>query len=757
MIEKKGTLQLAHFPRSAKLLLAAVLLLNLFSIGQLLYRFTLPSDGWGAVEPDGFEALGLIYQENVLGVDSGLQAGDWVTAVDDTLIDYGEISPPAGLRNAWRAGNTVQYTVQRREHTLTIDVPLVPGEMWPWIQTAVFRDLASLFYYVGTAVFVAISYYTFWQRPDNPAAQALLMMASFLLNSLLALDILPQRLADHYNPIASFSVTVLILGTFSLLLPPAFIRFGLVFPHPKPILSRWPWLEYLPYLVGTAVLIAFLNEQFVWGWAWTGSAVLLCLLLLLHNAWTMRDAVSRGQLRWALGGATLGMGLFLLNYIGVFFAESSTSPMGQLLTSLSQLSFSIMGISLAVAVLRYSLFGIDRIVNRVLVFAGLTFCVVTLYVLVVGYLSFLFQTEANLTISLIATGIVAVLFDRIRRYLQRGVNRLMYGDRDEPYQVLTQLGQQIENSLEPATALARTAETVARALKLPYSAVLLHQDHDGLTPSASYGKPQPDVERFPLIYGGDSIGELIVGLRATDEPLTPSDQHLLTDLARQTAVMAQTLRVTADLEQARLRLVTERGEARRKLGSDLHDGVGHQLVGLSRQLERVTNWLSADSEQTKSQLTEINLQLDLLTKKVRSMAHQLFPPELELLGLVGAIQEQLHMIHGLQISFDTPQRLPPLPAEIETAAYYITLEALTNIEKHAKAQACYIRLELVSHSHLELDISDDGCGLSPSSASGLGLLSMQARAADLGGSCQISPQADGGTAVRVRIPCLFSV
>jgi two-component system NarL family sensor kinase len=115
------------------------------------------------------------------------------------------------------------------------------------------------------------------------------------------------------------------------------------------------------------------------------------------------------------------------------------------------------------------------------------------------------------------------------------------------------------------------------------------------------------------------------------------------------------------------------------------------------------------------------------------------------------------MIHGLQISFDTPQRLPPLPAEIETAAYYITLEALTNIEKHAKAQACYIRLELVSHSHLELDISDDGCGLSPSSASGLGLLSMQARAADLGGSCQISPQADGGTAVRVRIPCLFSV
>lgn len=755
MIEPAATPARPRFSWSAKLLLLVVLLLNLFSLGLLAYRFTLPTDGWRVIEPDGFEATGLIYQENVLGAESGLQVGDWVTAVNDVPTDSSAIFTPPSLGNAWRTGNTLYYTLLRDGQTLSIEVPLMSGRVGQWLQATVFSDLVTIFAYGGTAFFVAISYYTFWKRPDNPAAVALLMMAAFLFNIMVLLDILPQSFADLFNPFVNNSVNIIILGTFSYLLPPAFIQFGLVFPHPKPILGKQPWLAYLPYLVGTAVLIAFLNKAFVWGWVWTGTAVLISLLLLLHNAFTMRDTTSRGQLRWALGGATVGMGLFLLNYVGLFLVESSVSPMGQLLSGLSQLSFPIMGISLAVAVLRYSLFGIDHLVNRALVYGGLTLAVVAIYVLVVGYLGYLFQTETNLTISLVATGLVAVLFDRLRGLLQRSINRLMYGRRDEPYQLLTQLGQQLETGQNTTATLPLFAETIATALKLPYTAVCLPQS--SLPPLASYGLPQPKMQQFPLVAGGVAIGELVVGLRAPDEPLTPSDRRLLMDMARQLAPTVQALQLAADLEQARLRIVTERGEARRRLGSDLHDVVGHQLVGINRQLQHALHELGQNPVQARHHLAKIDSQLTALTNQVRQLAHQLYPPELELLGLVGALHEQAQTHPTLEIMLDAPERLPKLSAEVETAVYTISLEAITNIEKHAQAQTCTIHLRLNAASHpplLELEIVDDGDGIAVGANAGLGVLSMQARAAEVGGVCKImANERGGGTAVTVRIPC----
>lgn len=743
------------FPQLAKLLLLFVLLLNLFCLGLLAYRFALPTDGWRVIEPDGFEANGFIYQENVLGVDSDLQVGDWVTAVNDTPIDNGAFYPPTSLHDEWQAGNLVIYTIQRGEQLLRIAVPLVPGRVWPWLAAAV-SNLADILYYLGTAVFLAISYYTFWQRPRNPAAQALLVMAAFLLNILLTLDILTLGLADLYNPVANFATDVIILTTFSLLLPPAFIRLGFVFPRPKPILSKRPWLVYLPYLVGTAVLFLLLNKAFVWGWAWTGTAVLLSFLLLLHNGFTMRDTVSRGQMRWALGGASLGMGLFLLNYVGFFFAESSVSPMGQLLSGLSQLSFPLMGISLAVAVLRYSLFGIDRLVNRTLVYGGLTLSVVIIYVLVVGYLGYLFQTEANLTISLIATGVVAVLFDRLRGLLQRSVNRLMYGQRDEPYQLLTRLGQQLEQGQDAAATLPVFAQTVAQALKLPYTAVHVNLP-TGSQSLASYGTPQNGVRHFSLVVGGETIGALIVGLRAPNEPLTLPDQHLLTDMARQLAATVQTVQLAADLERARLRIVTERGEARRQLGSDLHDRVGHQLAGLTRQVEKVIVEISPDAASARQSLGQVSQNITAVSTSIRELAHQLFPPELELLGLVGALRENAETRSGLLVLLDAPAQLS-LPTAVETAVYTIALEAITNVEKHAAAQTCWVRIALnqgeamMETAVLALDVRDNGKGFLENKNKGLGLLSMQARAIEVGGSCHFESNEDGGTAVIVRIP-----
>jgi len=388
----------------------------------------------------------------------------------------------------------------------------------------------------------------------------------------------------------------------------------------------------------------------------------------------------------------------------------------------------------------------------------LTIGVSGLYILVVTYLGWLFRSEGSLVWSLIAAGLVAVLFAPLREAVQRAVNRLMYGHRDEPYRVLTRLGHQLETALEPVSALALTVDMVGHALRLPYVAIALRQE-GRLQIVAAFGDPLGPVSRYPLLHGGEVIGELTAAARAPTEALTPADERLLRDLARQIGVVAHAVLLAADLEQARLRLVTERGEARRQLASDLHDGVGHKLVGLTRQIERTLTAMPDGPAQVRGLLTDLERQLVAVTGDVRSLAHQLFPPELALLGLAGALREFAETYSSLSVIVEAPETWPPLPAEIETAAYYIALEALTNVDKHAQARTCRLRLRWLptpstgQPSRLEMEIVDDGQSLVDDRPHGLGLLSMRARATELGGTCQIEPRPGGGTAVIVRLPC----
>jgi signal transduction histidine kinase len=416
-------------------------------------------------------------------------------------------------------------------------------------------------------------------------------------------------------------------------------------------------------------------------------------------------------------------------------------------------------VAFVIAILRHRLFDIDLVINRALVYGALTACVVAVYVAIVAGLGAAFQSQGNLLVSLLATGLIAVVFQPLRGRLQRAVNRLMYGERDEPYRVLTRLGQHLEAAIEPAAALPLTVETVARALKLPYVAIALKQG-DVFQTVAAYGVSQNTLTRLPLTYTGETIGELVVATRAPGEPLTAADQRLLSDLARQIGVTTHAILLAADLDRARLRIVAAREETRRRLGSDLHDGVGHQLAGLARQAERAMHVLERDPTAARGLLAEVTQQLNAAIAQVRGLAHQLHPPELELLGLAGALRERAQTHTGLVVRIDAPDTLPPLPTAVETAAYFIALEVLTNVAKHANARSCHIRLALVNDASalgppvLELNIADDGRGLPPDMRHGLGLLSMQARAADVGGVCRIESIPHGGTSVSVCLPCL---
>jgi signal transduction histidine kinase len=231
--------------------------------------------------------------------------------------------------------------------------------------------------------------------------------------------------------------------------------------------------------------------------------------------------------------------------------------------------------------------------------------------------------------------------------------------------------------------------------------------------------------------------------------------------------------LTADLERSRQRIVAAREEARRQLGSDLHDGLGHMLTSVVRKVESASFLLEQDAPAAQNVLLEIKQQTKSAIDTTRRLAHSLHPPELELLGLVQALFERVRQFDQpdgseLHVTVDAPQVLPPLPIGVEAAAYYIALEAVNNVYRHAGARNCSLRLELLrkdesSPSLLEvwntdvltLEVCDNGSGLPEGEQRvGLGLSSMYERAAELGGACLIENRPTSGTRVYVRLPCI---
>jgi signal transduction histidine kinase len=410
----------------------------------------------------------------------------------------------------------------------------------------------------------------------------------------------------------------------------------------------------------------------------------------------------------------------------------------------------------------YNLFDINLVIKRTLIYGSLSLGIALIYVIFIAATGFLTLGGNNLFAWLFATGIVALAVQPLRWRLQRGVNRLLYGYRDEPYTVLSQLGQRLELSSQPTLVLPATVQTIAETLKLPYAAVFLKEG--GII--ASHGEVQNKQESFQLTYGGETLGKLVVSPRHTEEAISKADHRLLNDLARQAGAAAHTLLLQADLERSRLRVVSAREEARRRLGNDLHDSVGHQLAGLMRHAETASNLLERDPNTARKLLNELVEQSKGAIEHVRTLAHQLHPPELEVLGLANAIREKVQTFehsNELRVLLETDD-LPKLPTAVEVAAYYIVQEALQNVLRHANATLCSIRLKMLNDVTLptltvfatpvlELEITDNGCGLTNSKRNGLGLSSMCERATEVGGTSQICNLARGGVRVLVHIPC----
>lgn len=548
-----------------------------------------------------------------------------------------------------------------------------------------------------------------------------------------------------------------VADTVGRMLFPVLGLFLVTFPDGR-FVPRWSPLIVFLWLVQAL----FFEKIAGWPAPLFGAELLLVwggtLAVQVYRYRRVSTPAQRQQTKWVLFGFALGVSTIVASIILSATVPGYGKFDGILEGTWVSLLFTPIPLSIGIAMLRFRLWDIDPIINRALVYGALTASVVGIYILVVGYFGTLLRVDENLFVSLIATGIVAVLFAPLRHHLQRGVNRLMYGERDDPYAVISRLGERLEGTLAPESVLPTVVRTVREALKLPYAAIALREGEDSAV-AAETGSPVDEPLRLPLIHQGETIGELILAPRASGEEFTPADRRLLEDLARQAGIAAYTVRLTTDLQRSRERLVSAREEERRRMRRDLHDGLGPMLGSLTLKLDVADDLVESDPVAARALIRGLKAQSQSAVTDIRRLVYALRPPALDDLGLVGAIRETAaqYGANGLLVSVEIPKELPPLPAAVEVAAYRIAQEAMTNVARHAAATKCSVSLTLDEETGmLRLEIADDGRGLSRERGPGVGLSSMRERAEELGGSCVVESPPGGGTRARASLPCVSS-
>jgi signal transduction histidine kinase len=501
----------------------------------------------------------------------------------------------------------------------------------------------------------------------------------------------------------------------------------------------------------------------------TGLAALVSLVFRYRRAGT----VEREQLKWLVyaGGLIVAA---LLTEIPIAQILGSSAASTNLQNAMSSGAIALVPIAIGIAIFRYHLYDIDVVINKTLVYGSLAVFITGVYVAIVVGLGSLAQRGArpSVALSIAATAVVAVAFQPVRERVQRLANRLVYGRRATPYEVLADFAGRMAGAYAAEDLLPRMARILAEGTAATRADVWLKSGevfHDGAAwpPDAPPLPPArataadvpayPAADRIlPVRYQGEVLGALSVSKRP-GEALTPTEERLLSDLAAQVGLVLknaglreQLLARLEEIRASRLRLVAAQDAERRRIERNIHDGAQQQLVALAIKLSITESMIGTDTDGERELLAELRQEAAGAVEDLRDLARGIYPPLLASEGLVTALAAQARKAPvPTSVTADGVERYPQ---DVEAAVYFCVLEALQNVAKYAGATRAEVRLA-VSGPDLEFTVTDDGAGFDPdSNAYGTGLQGMADRLHAHGGSLLVRSQPGHGTTVTGRLP-----
>ncbi|MEU8860137.1 sensor histidine kinase [Streptomyces umbrinus] len=405
---------------------------------------------------------------------------------------------------------------------------------------------------------------------------------------------------------------------------------------------------------------------------------------------------------------------------------------------------ALIPVVVAIGVLRYRMLGIEIVLRRGLVYGGLTAAVVAVYLTVTVLVGSALD-ERPLP-GVLTAALVAVSLTPARDRLQRMADRFVYGARRDPLRAIAQLGDQVAVAGEP-DLLPAALQAVTDAVRAPAASVTAP---DGRSIGSTGDTPKTGPT-FPLQVGGRFVGVLQVADRGPVDSYGETETRLLAALAPQVAVLVRALELTEALETERDRVIGATRAERDRLRRDLHDGLGPSLSGMGLGLQAAVDTLNADDRPAcTALLTRIREEVDIAVQEIRRIIDGLRPTALDAMSLPEALRRHAKTVSGTLPVEVTVAELAELHPEVETAAYRIVTEAITNTVRHASAQRCHVLLAAHDGS-LHITVTDDGAGIPAGTPVGVGLSSMRRRAQALAGTLTVE-STTSGTVLAATLP-----
>jgi signal transduction histidine kinase len=476
----------------------------------------------------------------------------------------------------------------------------------------------------------------------------------------------------------------------------------------------------------------------------------------------------RQQIKWValVGGAFVVCQVAL----AIAFAIAGNDAVVTTVIGLTSAVLALFGfpVAITIAILRYGLFEIDVIINRAVVYGLLAAVLTAIYVAIVAGLGALVGYAGGPTLTIAAAVTVAVLFQPLRRRAQTVANRVVYGDRATPYQVLSEFADAMARTLPFEEQLDRVVTLLASGtgadavdvwmrVGARLRAVAVWPAGSAVPDAVDDDERFPDATAtFPVLQGDELLG--VIALRKPrNEPLSATESSLAEHVASQAGLVLRNVGLTAELRltidelrASRLRLVEAQDSERRKIERNLHDGAQQQLVALGIQLsllERIAHG-TPGAEPVGAAMPSLQQALQSALDDLRDLARGIYPPLLADRGLSAALKAQARKAAvPTTVEADGVGRYDQ---QVEAAVYFCTLEALQNVAKYAGATTAVVRLAHAD-GRLSFEIADDGRGFDPAAASGSGLQGMADRLDAIGGTFAVETSRGGGTVVRGSI------